>query len=61
MLTSTKLNAGLEGRTPAPTAGAVSIETTNFKIFLISLQPIGLDTAEERCLLDQRIAPERDY
>ena len=34
------------------------IETTNFKVFFIFLSPFGLDTAEERCLLDQRIAFE---
>ncbi len=34
------------------------IETTNFKIHFIFLWPVGLDMAEGRCLLDQRIAFE---
>jgi len=44
MLTSTKPSAGLEGR----------IETTSLRIFLIFLQLVGLDTADEHRLLDQR-------
>ena len=47
-------SAGVEGRIPALAPGA-SVETTSFpKIFDLQV-PIGLDTAGEHRLLDQRI------